>query len=359
MIDNADQHPSRRAVLGAGGLTVAGLIATDLVTAPPAAAGPNDQARPILRPFPRTGQQVPAVGLGTFMTFDSLPGDDTRRIEEVTRRFWRGGGRVIDTSPLYGRAEVNLGRFLRGVADRAFLMNKIWSTGDFLWDDSHAEASLRRSMERLTRDRPLDIVACHNLVNVDVIVPLLHAWKAEGRIRHLSVTHHDPAYFDLLVRWIETGDLDAIQVHYSVHTRIAEERVLGAAADRGTAVFVNMPLEKGRLPAITEGKPLPGFAAELGITSWPELYLKWVIAHPAVTAVLPATSNPDHLTENLRALRGPLPDPEQRRRLVAELSELDGFAELAGMPWYPGRNYRGLVSRGQQRIRDRSPWWPS
>lgn len=359
MIDNPGPRPTRRAVLGAGGLTVAGLMAADLVAAPPAAAGPKDSSGPILRSMPRTGRELPVVGLGTFMTFDSLPGDDTRRIEEVVRRFWRGGGRVFDTSPLYGRAEVNLGRSVRGMADRAFLMNKIWSTGDFLWDDSHAEASLRRSMERLTRDRPLDVVACHNLTNVDVVVPLLHAWKAEGRIRQLAVTHHDPAYFDLLTRWIETGDLDAVQVHYSVHTRVAEDRVLRAAADQGTAVFVNMPLEKGRLPAITADRPLPGFAQELGIASWPELFLKWVIAHPAVTAVLPATSDPDHVTENLKALRGPLPDPELRSRLVAELSVLDGFKELARMPWYPGKSYRGLVSRGQQRIRDRSPWWPS
>jgi len=209
----------------------------------------------IMKTIPRTGERVPAVGLGTFLTFDLIPGQRRDHIREVMRRFWEAGGRVIDASPLYGMGEVNVGAFATalGIGDELFVTNKIWSTGEYLADESHARRSLDTSMQRLWRAR-IDVMQCHSLVNVDVAVPILQAWKKEGRIRYVGVTHHENGYFDLLADWIERGNLDFVQVRYSIHTRLAEERVLRSAADRGTAVLVNMPLEKSRLMKIVEGR---------------------------------------------------------------------------------------------------------
>jgi diketogulonate reductase-like aldo/keto reductase len=309
----------------------------------------------IVRKIPKGEDVLPAIGLGTFMTFDLLPGARRDHLREVTRRFWAAGGRVFDTSPLYGMAEVNVGQFASalGINDKMFVSNKLWATGEYLADDRQGEDSLRLSCERLWRDK-IDLMLCHSLVNVDVAVPLMHAWKKEGRIRYLGVTHYELPYFEALAQWVEKGNLDVVQVHYSIATRQAEERIIPAAADRGTAVAVNMPLEKARLHKLVEGRPLPGFAREFGAETWSSFFLKWVISNPVVTIALPATTNPDHLVENMAAVRGPLPDAAMRKRMVAYLETLPGFATLANMPWYPGKSFRGVIAQGQAAIRGRS-----
>jgi diketogulonate reductase-like aldo/keto reductase len=352
--------PNRRELIKAFGLGAAAIMlpVDGLRSGTARAQVTGSRGDLITRRIPRTGELLPAIGLGTFITFDSVPGQQRGNVHEVVRRFWQAGGRVFDTSPLYGMAEVNLGDFATslGINDQMFVTNKIWSTGEYLADDSHAERSLKLSMERLWRDR-IDVMQCHSLVNVDVIVPLLHAWKKEGRIRYVGVTHHEPAYFGVLADWVERGDLDFVQVRYSIHTRMAEERLLPAAADRGVAVLVNMPLEKARLHKIVEGRPLPAFAKELGIETWSQFFLKWVISHQAVTCALPATSNPDHLMENISAMRGPLPDREMRSRMVRHMESITGFAELdrlAAGSWYPGKTYPGLIGRAQAELRSRT-----
>jgi diketogulonate reductase-like aldo/keto reductase len=281
--------------------------------------GPNNRAdeENKLRRIPKTKEIVPAIGLGTFMTFDVEPGGKRDNLFEVTRRYWEAGGRVIDTSPLYGMAEVNVGHFASalGINDQIFVSNKVWATGEFLGDADQGDHSLELSRERLWRDK-IDLMQCHSLVNVDIMVPLMKARKKEGRIKYLGVTHYETPYFEALADWVEKGDLDFVQVHYSIHTRQAEERILPAAADHGTAVSINMPLEKARLHAIVQGRPLPYLAKELDIQTWSAFFLKWVISNPLVTVALPATTNPDHLTENMGALRGPLPDKEMRARMV-------------------------------------------
>lgn len=153
--------------------------------------------------------------------------------------------------------------------------------------------------------------------------------------------------------------MDFVQVRYSIAERAAEQRILPAAADRGVAVMVNMPLEKGRLHQLVGDRPLPGFAAELGIRSWSQYFLKWVISHPAVTVVLPATSVPDHLTDNMQACRGPLPDAAIRTRMVEHMQTVPGFDRVTGQPWYPGKTYPGVVNRAMAAVRARSSWRPS
>jgi diketogulonate reductase-like aldo/keto reductase len=352
--------PNRRELIKAFGLGAGAIMfpAVGFLSSTADAQVSGSPADLITKRIPKTNEVLPAIGLGTFLTFDIVPGQQRGNVHEVVRRFWQAGGRVFDTSPLYGMAEVNLGDFATslGINDQMFVTNKIWSTGEYLADDSHAERSLKLSMERLWRDR-IDVMQCHSLVNVDVIVPLMHAWKKEGRIRYVGVTHHEPGYFGILADWVERGNLDFVQVHYSIHTRMAEERLLPAAADRGVAVLVNMPLEKARLHKIVEGRPLPDFAEELGIETWSQFFLKWVISHPAVTCALPATSNPDHLVENVGAMRGPLPDRETRARMVRHMESITGFAELdrlAARSWYPGKTYPGLIGRAQAELRSRT-----
>ncbi|GAA3393628.1 aldo/keto reductase [Cryptosporangium minutisporangium] len=352
---------SRRSVLKAGALSAAAIAGAGWAGAAPGHAAPPAASDLITREVPRTGERLPAIGLGTFMVFDTLPGTDLGPLRSVLQRHWAGGGRAVDTSALYGSAEQNLGRVARdlGLTERLFIADKVWATGEHLWDDGHAARSLTRSLQRLSRRKPFDLVQCHSLVNVDVLVPLFHAWKKEGRIRHLGVTHHESVYFPALASWIDRGELDTVQVHYSIAYRDAERQVLPAAAERGTAVLVNMALEKGRLHQLVQGRPLPGFARELGIQNWAQYFLKWVLAHPAVTCVLAGTSRADHAAENVGAMRGPLPDAATRDRMHAHLAALPGFDQVTRTPWYPGRRYPGLVARSQAAVRARSPWWPS
>lgn len=352
------------AVVGGGAYAAAeGHLGTPNVggsggVARPQAPPPPVPAGMVTRTIPGSDIALPAIGLGTFQTFDALPEQARSVRDEVLRRFWASGGRVVDTSPLYGLAEANIARsaVADGIQNDLFVTNKIWSTGDHLGDASHAESSLDMSMRRLSRSAPIDVMQCHALVNVDMIVPLLHAWKAEGRVRRLGVTHHDPAYFGPLAAWISGGDLDFVQVRYSIAERRAEDGILPLAADSGVAVTVNMPLEKGRLHHFVGNRPLPDFAAELGIRTWSQYFLKWVISHPAVTVALPATSDPEHLTDNMAACQGPLPDAKMRARMVEHMHTMPGFDEVTGQPWYPGKDYPGIMNRDMGAIRARSSW---
>ena len=329
--------------LGAGAALPLGVLGSE----PAFAQSSVPASELITRKIPKTGEVIPAIGLGTYLTFDLLPGQPRDTIREVIRRFWDGGGRVIDTSPLYGTGEISVGDFTTamGVTKDVFVTNKIWSTGEFLSDDSHARRSLEQSMQRLWRDK-IDVMQVHSLVNVDQILPVLRNWKKDGLIRYTGVTHHELPYFGALAPYVERGEIDFVQVHYSIHTRQAEERILPAALDKGVAVQVNMPFEKARLFKLVEGRPLPDFAAEIGVTNWAQYFLKWVISHPAVTCAIPATLNPDHQSQNIGALKGPLPDRALRERMFKFVEALPGFGTLGSMPPYPGKAYNGIIRRG-------------
>lgn len=334
---------SRRGFMIAGGALAASALLPTLSGIARAAAGDILQ-----RKIPSTGELLPAVGLGTYLTFDLLPGQPRDHIREIIKRFYDGGGRVVDTSPLYGTGEISVGDHAAalGLTEKLFICNKIWSTGEFLADDSHAKKSFEQSQQRLWREK-MDVMQVHSLVNVDQIVPVLQNWKKEGRIRYVGVTHHEVPYFPALAQQVERGGLDFVQVHYSIQTRVAEERILPAAMDKGTAVLVNMPFEKARLFKLVEGRPVPDFAKEAGITTWAQYFLKWVLAHPAITCVIPATSNPDHESENIAALKGPLPDKALRERMLKHMQTIPGFDKLHETPPYPGKAYNGIIRRAQ------------
>jgi aryl-alcohol dehydrogenase-like predicted oxidoreductase len=309
-------------------------------------APPTPSSELLMKEIPRTQERVPAIGMGTFLTFDVLENQPRDNIREVMRRFWTGGGRMIDVSPLYGRSEENIGEFAPalGMNENLFITNKIWATGRYLGDDSQAMQQFEQSLQRLSRQQ-IDLMQVHSLVNVDVILPLIKELKQSGRVRYAGVTHHElPLYNAPLQRLIETADLDFVQLRYSIFERSVEERILPAAADQGVAVLVNMPFEKARLFEVVQGQPLPDFASEIGCENWAQFFLKFVISHPAVTAAIPATTNPNHVVENMGALQGALPDQALRDRMIRHMESLPGFDRVGRTPPYPGKQFAGLVS---------------
>ncbi len=274
---------------------------------------PSETVKPMqTRVIPSSGEALPVIGMGTWQTFDVGDDEDARApLREVLRRFVAAGGRLVDSSPMYGRAESVVGALASELDTKLFLATKVWTQGKQAGIDQ-----MKRSMARLRTER-LDLMQVHNLLDVQTHLPVLKAWKAEGTFRYIGITHYQLSAFDELERLMRTEALDFVQLPYSVGVREAEKRLLSAAADTGTAVLVMRPFEEGSLFRRVRGQPLPGWAAEIGCTSWAQVFLKWILGHPAVTCPLPATSNPDHLTDNVAAGRGPFPDAELRDRIVA------------------------------------------
>ena len=266
--------------------------------------------------IPRTGEALPVVGLGTWRTFDVVLDEATRPPRlEVLRRFLGAGGRCIDSSPMYGRSEEVTGALVAALpgAPRPFLATKVWTRGK-----AQGEAQIRESMRRLRADR-LDLLQIHNLLDWQLHLPTLRAMKAAGTIRYLGITHYATSAFAQMESLLRTEALDFVQLPYSVASRDAEARLLPAAADTGTAVLVMEPFEKGDLFRAVKGRALPAWAASIGCATWSQVFLKFILSHPAVTAALPATANPDHLADNVQAGSGPLPDAALRARMAADL----------------------------------------
>jgi len=269
---------------------------------------------PVLtRPIPSTGEPLPVVGLGTYAVFDV---DDTAAahapLVEVLTAFHAHGGRVIDSSPMYGRAEAAVGAVAAaaGVADALFYATKVWTHGA---DGGIAE--MERSFHRLRVAR-IDLMQVHNLVDWRTHLPTLSAWKREGRIRHLGITHYHAGAHAELARVMRTGQFECVQLNYSLAERAAEDRLLPLAAELGMAVIVNRPFAQGALFRRVRGIPLPEWATEIECTSWAQVFLKYILGHPVVTCVIPATADSRHLRDNLACGRGALPDARLRRRMV-------------------------------------------
>ena len=300
----------RRAFLA----TAAGAWAAGAVPRVAPVSGAAFAAAPIIeRRIPSSGVSVPAVGLGTWRTFDVGAGASERApIREVLERFVALGGRVIDSSPMYGAAEAVVGDLAAdlGVADRLFLATKVWTSGR-----DAGIAQMEQSLRRL-RVRRVDLMQIHNLLDWRAHLRTLREWKAAGRVRHVGVTHHTAGAYDDLERVLRAEPLDFVQVNYSLAERDAERRILPLARDRGVAVIVNRPFAEGALFARVRGQTLPAWAADFDCGSWAQFLLKWILAHPAVTCVIPATSRPQHVDDNMKAGVGRLPDPVTRERMA-------------------------------------------
>jgi diketogulonate reductase-like aldo/keto reductase len=233
----------------------------------------------------------------------------------VLERFVALGGRVIDSSPMYGAAETVVGDLAAdlGVADRLFLATKVWTSGR-----DAGIAQMEQSVKRL-RARHVDLMQIHNLLDWRTHLRTLREWKAAGRIRCIGVTHYTAGAYDELERVLRAEPLDFVQVNYSLGERDAERRILPLARDRGIAVLVNRPFAEGGLFARLRGTTLPAWAADFDCESWAQFLLKWILAHPAVTCVIPATSRAQHLVDNMKAGGGRLPDAATRERMVGVL----------------------------------------
>jgi aryl-alcohol dehydrogenase-like predicted oxidoreductase len=266
------------------------------------------------RAIPRSGEQLPVVGLGTWQTFDVGSGKAERQaVHEVLSTFLGAGMKVIDSSPMYGRAEEVTGDELAGVHQDTtpFLATKVWTSGK-----QAGIEQMERSLRRM-RTKVMDLMQVHNLLDVKTHLPTLRDWKDKGTIRYLGVTHYQHDQFDAIERLMKHEKLDFIQIPYSITDRLAEKRILPAAADTGTAVLVMTPFESGELFARVKGKALPALAAELDCTSWAQFFLKFIIGHRAVTAPIPATAKAAHVADNLQAAFGRLPDAKQREQMAA------------------------------------------
>jgi diketogulonate reductase-like aldo/keto reductase len=309
---NSGSLASRRRILQA---LAAGLA---LMSGPTRTAG-SKPAGGLKRAIPRSGELLPAVGVGTWQTFDVGPNDAARaELKEVLRELVALGGSVIDSSPMYGEAERvvgGLGHEL-GLRKSLFLATKVWTSG--------RDAGIRQMEQslRLLRAEKLDLMQVHNLVDVATHTRTLQEWKASGRIRYLGITHyHDGAYREL-ERLVRTRDYDFVQLNYSMGEREADARLLAACAESGTAVIVNRPFSQASLFGRVKGKALPPWAADFDCASWAQFFLKWILGHSAVTCVIPGTSRVAHLRDNLQAGMGRLPDAAMRRRMVEHLERL-------------------------------------
>ena len=273
----------------------------------------------LARTIPSSGEKLPVIGLGTWRAFDvDLTTDNRRQLEEVLSLFVKLSGRVIDSSPMYGRAEDVIGELTAalGIRDRLFLATKVWTHGK-----ENGIKSMERSMA-LLRTKRVDLMQVHNLVDVQTHLATLREWKEQGRIRYLGITHHEGRAFPDVEKVMRSEKLDFVQINYSLIEREAEERVLPLAQERGVAVIVNRPFGAGDLFGKVRSKPLPGWATEFDCRSWAQFFLKWIVAHPAVTCAIPATDKPGHLEDNMQGGVGRLPDENMRRRMLELVSSL-------------------------------------
>ena len=248
------------------------------------------------------------IGLGTWQTFDV---SDSKPLAPVLVEFVKLGGKVIDSSPMYGRSETVLGDLATslGIRDKLFVATKVWTSGR-----AEGIAQMEDS-ERKLRGK-VDLMQVHNLLDADTHLETLRRWKSEGRIRFIGITHYTSSAYRALEEHLRRGGIDFLQVNYSIAEREAEKRLLPLAKDRGVRVLINRPFGAGSLFRETRGKPLPSFSKDLGATSWAELFLKFVVSHPAVTCAIPATSKVEHLRQNMNGGQGPMPDEAMRKRIA-------------------------------------------
>ena len=256
------------------------------------------------RPIPSTGEALPVIGCGTYIGFDVAPGaSGYAELPGVLETLFAAGGSVLDSSPMYGRAETTCGELLAAAGSRpkAFIATKVWTSGR-----EAGMAQIEQSFERLQTDR-IDLLQVHNLLDWRIQLATLRRLKEAGRVRHIGISHYTEAAYPEVQAVLRAEKLDFLQINYALDDRAAAERLLPLALERGVAVLVNRPFGGGGLLRRLAGKPLPGWAADIGCTSWAQLLLKFVLSHPAVTCAIPGTGRPGHMRDNLAAGRGEVP----------------------------------------------------
>jgi diketogulonate reductase-like aldo/keto reductase len=265
------------------------------------------------RSIPSSNEKLPVVGLGTWRTFDAGKNRQKREtLKHVLRSLADNNGSVIDSSPMYGSSETVVGDLAEELTIRPslFLATKVWTTGE--------EAGIEQMNQSFTKMKTsvIDLMQVHNLVDVKTHLKTLYKWKEQGKIRYIGITHYLPSYYDEMQKLVQKEKLDFIQCCYNIQTTDAEKQLLPLAKDKGVAVLINRPFLEGALFRQVEGQPLPGWANELGAKSWAQFFLKFILSLPSVTCVIPGTSNPNHLIENIEAGSGRFPDEKTRKKML-------------------------------------------
>ena len=271
------------------------------------------------RPIPASGELLPVVGLGTYQSFD-VGGNVSERdpLKEVLRQFVQQGGKLVDSSPMYGSSESVVGDLAAelGITGRLFVATKVWTSG--------REAGIRQMEESMRRMKVprMDLMQIHNLQDWKTHLGTLKQWKDAGRIRYIGITHYHAGAYAELERLMRTKDFDFVQFNYSIAEREAEERILPLSQDSGIAVIVNRPFAQASLFSRVRGKEVPAWAEEFDCKSWGQFFLKYILGHSAVTCVIPATGKPDHLLDNMKAGTGAMPDAAMRKKMTAFMDSL-------------------------------------
>lgn len=273
----------------------------------------------ITRPIPRSGERLPAIGLGTYQVFDVPPSQLAgTELQAVLKRFVELGGSVVDSSPMYGHAEATTGTLATALNARKslFFATKVWTSG--------RDAGIRQMEDsfRLMQSKTIDLMQVHNLLDLKTHLPVLREWKKAGRIRYLGITHYHAGAHAEMERLVKTGDFDFVQINFSMDEPEAETRLLPACADSGIATLINRPFSQAGLFGRVRGKPLPPWCADMDCSSWAQFFLKWIISHPTVTCAIPGTGRVAHIEDNMAACTGRLPDAALRKKMSAYFSTL-------------------------------------
>ncbi len=293
----------RTFVAGSGGLLLASSLPMRAFPAP----------EPIKRPIPSSGELVPVMGMGSSRTFDvALKQSNIEKLIPVMQSFFTGGGTLVDSSPMYGEAEAVLGEVISQLpgSPSLFAATKVWTDGR---DEGIAQM---QESSRLMRVPRFDLMQIHNLRDWKVHLATLRDWKEQGKVRYLGITTSHKRSHAELETIMRTEQLDFVQFSYNIENRLAEERLLHIAADRGIATLINRPYQRGSLFKKVRGEPLPSLATDLGCSSWGQFFLKFIIGHPAVTCLIPATAKVKHMDDNMGANYGPVPDAATRSEML-------------------------------------------
>lgn len=273
----------------------------------------------IQRPIPATGELLPVMGMGTSRTFDtSADAANLAKLTEVMQAFFSGGGTVIDSSPMYGNAESRVGDVLGAMPQppKLFAATKVWTTGRQQGIAQMEESARRMQVEQF------DLIAVHNLQDWQTQLETLKAWKEQGKVRYIGITTSHGRDHEAFLQIMRTQPVDFAQFTYNIENRTAEQELLPVAAERGIATMINRPYQRGVLFNKSRGKPLPALAAELDCSSWGQFYLKFILGHPAVTSIIPATASVSHMADNMMANYGRVPDSMQRAEMLRLFEQL-------------------------------------
>ncbi|MGZ5135478.1 MAG: aldo/keto reductase [Flavitalea sp.] len=271
------------------------------------------QREMVLRSIPSSGEKIPAIGMGTWLTFDAGNSEAKRKsLKEVLRIFHEGGGKLIDSSPMYGSSETVAGDLVADlkIRNQIFFATKVWTSGE-----SNGIRQMQDSFKKMQTAR-MDLMQVHNLVDAKTHLKTLRNWKAQGKIRYFGITHYLVSEYPELMRLVKSEKPDFVQFNYNIGVRDAEQQLLPFCQDHGVAVINNRPFDGGNLFNRIKGKSLPIWAKDSGINNWAQYFLKYIISHQAVTCAIPATSKPEHMKENINAVYGALPDTATRKKMV-------------------------------------------